>query len=127
MKLKLPKTSMPNLKLPKTSDSTKNLTSLFKSEGGGGFNTSGIIDQAKSKVPSSIKKFIPNLKSGGAKNINPEKIIGKSTFDVDGMMSKSMNMTDVTKNLGSSDLSFDVNLPAGAEGIGDTLSIIGLA
>lgn len=126
MKLKLPKTSLPNLKLPKSSDTTKNLTSLFKSEGGG-FNTNGIIEQAKSKVPDSIKKFIPNSKSGGTKNIDTEKIIEKSTFDIDGMLSKSMNMTDITKQMGSSDLSFDVNLPAGAEGIGDTLSMIGLS
>lgn len=104
MKLKLPKLSAPNLSLPTSSKSKSKISSLLK--GNKNVDTGGMLNNVKSKIPEPLNKFVPNINSTG-KTPDITKIVEQSSFDVDGVLSKSMNMGDITKGF-SSDLSFDI-------------------
>lgn len=107
MKIKFPKLSTPNLKLPKTSGSKSKVSELFKGSNGQKLDSGGMMNNIKSKIPDPIKKFVPNIDSGKSNNIDITKSMKDSTFDIDGMLSKNTNMSEITKSFGS-ELSFDI-------------------
>lgn len=92
--MKLPKLKLPNLKLPSGNNPQGELLKMIKNRG---TNTSSILNDAKSKVPEPIKKYVPNFDA--ANDIDVSKIMGQSAFDVEGIMSKSFNMSDINKML----------------------------
>lgn len=107
MKIKFPKLSTPNLKLPKASNSKSKVSELFKGSNGRKLDSGGMMNNIKSQIPDPIKKFVPNINSGKSNTIDIAKSVKDSTFDIDGMLSKNTNMNEITKSF-SSDLSFDI-------------------
>lgn len=87
---------MPNLKLPKNNKNQKELTSLFKNNK---INGDGLLTEAKKKVPEPIKQFVPDLKIDSSKDIDVSKIMEKSSLDVEGLLSKSMNMNAIMEKV----------------------------
>ena len=94
MKFHLPKFSSPNLSLPKSSKTKNEITKIFKKHNGG-INTSGILNDAKNKVPDPIKKFIPNLNGSESGNLDVSKVLDKSSLDVDSILSKKSSVSDI--------------------------------
>lgn len=97
MKFHLPKLSSPNLSLPKSSKTSNELTKMFKSNGNG-LNTSGILNEAKGKVPQPLKKFIPNLNGPENGNLDMSKVLDKSSLDVNTILSKNSSVSDIVNS-----------------------------
>lgn len=109
MKLKsiLPNYKMPKLSLPKGSESQDKITKIFR---GNKINTDGILKDAKSRIPKPLSNFIPNLNQNGSANkLDIEKIMKQSSFDFDGMLSKSMDTNSMIKSM-QYNPTFDIDL-----------------
>lgn len=100
IKMKLPGLKLPNIGMPK-GPGMKNVTKLFN---GKEFNTKGLIENAKSRVPKPIQKFIPSFNKGGDKDIS--SMLKGKLGDIEGIMSKNTNMDDIAKVM-SQEKTFD--------------------
>lgn len=106
MKFHLPKLSSPDLSLPKSSKTKNEITKIFK-KNGSGMNTSGILNDVKNKVPSPIKKFIPNLNGSESGNLDVSKVLDKSSLDVDSILSKKSSVSDIMSSF-KTDYNIDI-------------------
>lgn len=106
MKLKLPNLKAPNLKLPNSSTPKSKIMDLIK-KNKGNTDSNSILNMAKSKVPEPLKKFIPNIGGDSGSSFDISSIMGKSSMDVEGILSKNSDMSNI---LGSfkTDYNFDV-------------------
>lgn len=100
MRIKMPKLSMPKLKLPNISNSKNGLGSLLKNNKN--TDSGSILKNAKSKVPDPINKFLPSMDSMKSDKMDVGKIFKQSSFDVEGILSKSTNMSDIANMIPTS-------------------------
>ena len=109
MKIKFPSLKMPNYSLPKASSGSSKVKNVIqKVKGKNPTTNSGMLDKIKDKCPESIKQYIPNSVSGIGSDFNIGALMDQKSLDVDGLMSKGVNMSDVTKMF-SGDMSFDID------------------
>ena len=105
MKFKMPNLSMPDLKWPKASKTKSKIASLLKNNSNIG-GEGGALSNIKNKIPNSAKKYIPNVDTD---SFDISKVMNDNSFDIDGLLSKGTNMSDITKSFGT-----DINIDFGS-------------
>ena len=115
MGFKMPKLSMPNLKIPNNStkgmDRVQKFFTTHKTP-----STNSVLSDAKKNLPGPLQKILPNAsgKETGL-DMNVSSMIKSKTFDIEGMLSKEADASSIMDQImsksdfGISDSMFDIS------------------